>query len=172
METINETLYIVKKKRGQAEEQNFSAVLVWDYFTLFTPLNITDFSRRTVILPQRRRLEGFFCLYSFTAMSHCAVQSAQGQKMRSLVGMPVLQVVQHVSSLEQLCVESSCLLPSMNTSGENIKDKRLCHSEPCHLISGLRWRRTWNNSSDVCWKQRLSSSNFCSMERIRCSSSR
>lgn len=35
-------------------------------------------------------------IYNFTAMSHCAVHSAQGQKMRSLVGMPVLQVVQHV----------------------------------------------------------------------------
>ncbi|CAG6015719.1 unnamed protein product [Menidia menidia] len=41
-----------------------------------------------------------------------------------------------------------------------------------HLISGLRWRRTSDSSSDVCWKQRLSSSSFCSMDRIRCSSSR
>lgn len=167
MESINATLNKVNKS-GQALD---SAVPLWDYFTLFILLNITDFSRCTVILPQRRRLEGFFCLYSFTAMSHCAVQSALGQKMRSLVGMPVLQVVQHVNSLEQLCVENSCLLPSMNTAGENIKNECLC-LKPCHLISGLRWRRTWNSSSDVCWKQRLSSSNFCSIERIRCSSSR
>lgn len=33
---------------------------------------------------------------NITAMSHSAALSEQGQKMRSLVGMPVLQVVQYV----------------------------------------------------------------------------
>lgn len=33
---------------------------------------------------------------NITAMSHSAARSAQIQKMRSLLGMPVLQVVQYV----------------------------------------------------------------------------
>lgn len=52
-------------------------------------------------------------------MSHCAEHSAQGQKMRSLVGMPVLQVVQHVKSLEQLWVERIYRLIFMNIVDEN-----------------------------------------------------
>lgn len=46
-----------------------------------------------------------FYLSNSTAMSHCDVHSALGQKMRSLVGMPVFQVVQHGKSLKQLWVE-------------------------------------------------------------------
>lgn len=65
-----------------------------------------------------------FYLYNFTAMSHCAVHSAHGQKMRSLVGMPVLQVVQHVS-LEQLWVERIYRLIFMETVDENTKDNYL-----------------------------------------------
>ena len=49
-------------------------------------------------------------------------QSAQGQKMRSLVGMPVLQVVQHVKSLEQLWVERIYHLTFMDTVDENAED--------------------------------------------------
>lgn len=66
-----------------------------------------------------------FYLYHFTAMSHCEVHSAQGQKMRSLVGMPVLQVVQHVKSLEQLWVERIYHLTFMDTVDENIEDNYL-----------------------------------------------
>lgn len=62
-----------------------------------------------------------FYLCNFTAMSHSAVHSAQGQRMRSLVGMPVLQVVQHVKSLEQLWVEVYCLT-FMETVDENTED--------------------------------------------------
>lgn len=43
--------------------------------------------------------------YSFTAMSHSGVHSAQGQKMRSLVRMLFLQVVQYVYSLKQHWVQ-------------------------------------------------------------------
>lgn len=43
------------------------------------------------------------------------MHSAHGQKMRSLVGMPVLQVVQHVKSLEQLRVERIYRLTFMDT---------------------------------------------------------
>lgn len=60
------------------------------------------------------------------AMSHCAVHTAQGQKMRSLVGMPVLQVVQHVKSLEQLWVERIYRLTFMDTVDENAEDNHLC----------------------------------------------
>ncbi len=65
-----------------------------------------------------------FYLHKFTAMSHCAVHSTQGQKMRSLVGMPVLQVVQHVS-LEQLWVERIYRLTFMETVDENTEDNYL-----------------------------------------------
>lgn len=51
-------------------------------------------------------------------MTHCAVHTAQGQKMRSLGGMPVLQVVQHVKSLEQLWVERICRFTFMDTVDE------------------------------------------------------
>lgn len=70
-------------------------------------------------------MEVLFYLYKFTAMSHCAVHSTQGQKMRSLVGMPVLQVVQHVRSLEQLWVERVYRLTLMDTVDENTEDNYL-----------------------------------------------
>lgn len=73
-----------------------------------------------VILPQR--MEVLFYLYNFTTMSHCAMHLAQGQKMRSLVGVPVLQVVQHVRSLEQLRVERIYHLTFMDTADENTED--------------------------------------------------
>ncbi len=72
------------------------------------------------------KVEVLFYLYNFTAMSHCAVQSTQGQKMRSLEGMPVLQVVQHVRSLEQLWVERIYHLTFMDTVDENTEDTYLC----------------------------------------------
>lgn len=77
-------------------------------------------------------MEVLFYLYNFTAMSHRAVHSAQRQKMRSLVGMPVLQVVQHVRSLEQLWVERIYCLTFMDTVDENTEDNYLC-MQPCHL---------------------------------------
>lgn len=42
-------------------------------------------------------------LCNFTAVSHGVVRSTRGQKMRSLVVVPVFQVVQHVQSLQALC---------------------------------------------------------------------
>lgn len=63
-------------------------------------------------------------------MSHSAVRSAQIQKMRSLVGMPVLQVVQYV---EQLWLQRICSLAFMDPDGNTGDNYLALCLNPCHL---------------------------------------
>lgn len=66
-------------------------------------------------------------------MSHSALRSAQIQKMRSLVGMPVLQVFQYVGSLEQLWLQRICSLAFMDPDGNAGDNYVALRLNPCHL---------------------------------------
>ena len=112
-----------------------------DYIDLHGPFDInsvlsTEFSKCTsILLPQW--IGVLFYPYNFTAMSNCAVDSAQAQKMRSLVSMSVLQVVQQVKESgaavggeDSLHFHGSCKWKHWRQFTLSFLQKRM---EPCHL---------------------------------------